>query len=67
METSFLHFFQFQTVETVFPASANGYSVERYSFWQVQTDFFSSVLLFRANLVLVGTIIQIKMKPFLIE
>ena len=30
-------------------------------------DFLSSVLLFRANFVLVETIIQIKVKPFLIE
>ena len=54
-------------MEVVFPASGNGFSIECYSFRLVETDFRSSVPLFRANLVPVETIIQIKVKPFLIE
>ena len=65
VQTSFLQFFQFLTVEAVFPASGNEFSIEFSSFPRVETDFFSSVLLFRANFVLVKTIIQIKVKPFL--
>ena len=66
-EIIFLQFFQFVTVKVVFPASVNGFSIECYSFRRVETDFFSSVFLFRANFVLAETIIQIKVKPFLIE
>ena len=65
--TSFLQIFQFLTKEAVFPASKNGFSMECYSFQRVETDFLSSVLLFSANFVLVKTLIQIKVKPFLIE
>ena len=54
-------------VEAVFPASGNGFSIEYYSFRRVETDFFSNVLLFRKHFVLVEIIIQIKVKPFLIE
>ena len=39
----------------------------RMLFQRVETDFFSKVLLFRENFLLVETIIQIKVKPFLIE
>ena len=39
--------------------------LQSYSFSRVETDFFSSVLLFRADFQLVETIIQIKVKPFL--
>ena len=52
-------------MEPVFPATGNGFSLKCYLFRRVQTDFFSSVLLFRANFVLLETIIQIKVKPFL--
>ena len=59
--------FQFLTKEAVFPASKNGFSMECYSLQRVEPDFLSSVLLFSANFVLVKTLIQIKVKPFLIE
>ena len=36
-------------MEEVFPASGNGFSIECHSFRRVGTDFFSSVVLFRAN------------------
>ena len=36
------------------------------SFWRVEADFMSSILLFRSNFVLVETIIQINVKPFYI-
>ena len=49
-------------MEAVFPASENGFSIECYLFRRVGMDFLSSVLLFRANFVLVETIIQIKVK-----
>ena len=45
-----------------FPASGNGFFIECYSFRRVETEFLSSVLLFRANFVLVETIIQFKVK-----
>ena len=67
MQTSFFDFFQFLTVEVVFPASVNRFYIECYSFRRAGTDFLSSVLLFRANFVLVETIIKIKVRPFLIE
>ena len=51
--------FQFLTVEAVFPASGNGFSIECCSFQRVKTDSYSSVLLFRANFVLVETIVFI--------
>ena len=54
-------------MEAVFPGSGNGFSIKCYSFRRVETDFFFSVLLFRAILVLVETIIQIKVKRFLTE
>ena len=54
-------------MEAVFMASGNGFSIECYLFWRVETDFFPSVFLFRANFMLVEIIIQIKVKPFLIE
>ena len=54
-------------MEAVFPASGNEFSIECYSFLRVETDFFSSALLFRAHFVLVETIIQIKVNQFLIE
>ena len=54
-------------MESVFPASGNEFSIECYSFLRVETDFFSSALLFRAHFVLVETIIQIKVNQFLIE
>ena len=54
-------------MEAVFPASGNGLPIKCYSFGRVAIYFFSSVLLFTANFVLVETIIQIKVKPFLIE
>ena len=54
-------------MKAVFPASGNGFFIECYSFSRVGTDFLSSALLFKANVVLVETIIQIKVKPFLIE
>ena len=54
-------------MEAAFPAGGNGFSIECYSFGRVETDVFSSVLLFRANFVPVETIIQIKVKQFLIE
>ena len=60
-------FFQFLTVEAVFSCSENGFSIECYSIRQVETDFFSSVLLWRANFGLIETIIQIKVSHFLIE
>ena len=53
-------------MEAVFPASGNRFSMACYSFRRMGTDFLSSVILFRANFVLVETIVQIKMKPFLI-
>ena len=59
--------FQFLTVKTVFPVIINGFSIECYLFRRMKTDFLSSALLFRANFVLVETIIQIKVKLFLIE
>ena len=37
------------------------------SFRQVETDFLSIVLLFRANFVLVETVIQIKLKPIFLK
>ena len=58
---------QFLTVKAVFPAIINGFSIEWYLSWRVKTDFLSSVFLFRANFVLVESIIQIKVKLFLIE
>ena len=67
MYTSFLQFFQFLTKEAVFPASKNGFSVECYSLQRVKTDFLSSFPLFSANFMLVKTLIQIKVKPLLIE
>ena len=54
-------------VEAVFPASGNGFSTKCYSFRQVETNFLFDFLLFKANFVLVETIIQIKVKRFLIE
>ena len=65
--TSFLRFFQFLTKEAVFPASKNGSSMECYLLQRGETDFLSSVLLFSANFVLAKTLLQIKVKPFLIE
>ena len=67
MYTSFLRFFQFLTKEAVFPASKNGSSMECYLLQRGETDFLSSILLFSANFVLVKTLIQIKVKPFVIE
>ena len=67
MYASFLRFSQFLTVEAVFLASINRLYIECYLFRRVETDFFFSVLLFRANFVLVETIIQIRVKPLLIE
>ena len=60
-------FFQFITGEAAFPASGNRFSIECYLLLRVETDFLSKVLLFEANFVLVETIIQIKVKSFLIE
>ena len=54
-------------MEVVFPAGGSEFLIECYSFRRAETDFFSSILLFRANILLVETIIQIKGKPFLIE
>ena len=54
-------------MEAVFQASGQGFSIECYSLRRVETEFLSSVLLLRANFVLVETIIQIKVKPFLKE
>ena len=53
----FFSIFQFLTVEAVFPASGIGFSIECYSFRRVGKDFLSIVLLFKANFVLVQTII----------
>ena len=47
----------FRLVETDFLSNA--------SFRRVETDFLLSVRLFKANIVLVETIIQIKVKPFM--
>ena len=49
----------FRLMETEFLSNA--------SFWRMETDFLLNVRLFRANFVLVETIIQIKVKPFFIE
>ena len=54
-------------MEAVFSAGGNGFSIKCYSFRRVETDFLSSTLLFRENFVLDETIIQIKVKPFLLE
>ena len=52
-------------MKAVSPASGNGFSIEYHSFQRVETDFFSGVLLFRANFMLVETIMKTKVKPFL--
>ena len=47
-------------MEAVFPASGNGFFIECYLLQLVETEFLSSVPLFRANFTLEETIIQIK-------
>ena len=47
-------------MEAVFPASGNGFFIECYLLRPVETEFLSSVPLFRANFTLEETIIQIK-------
>ena len=49
-------------MEAVFLASGNEFFNKCYLFRPLETDFLSSVLLLRANFVLVETIIQIKVK-----
>ena len=41
MSTSFLRFFQFLTVEAVFPAKGSGFCIECYSLQRVETYFFA--------------------------
>ena len=53
-------------METVFPASGDGFSIECYSFPRSGTAFVSGALLLSANFVLLETIIQTKVKLFLI-
>ena len=62
----FSSIFLFLTAEAVFPASRNGF-LSNTSFRRLETDSLLSVLLFRANFVLVQTIIQNKVEPFFIE
>ena len=64
---NFLQFFQFLTVETVYQASGNIFYIKCYSFRLVEVDFLSSILSFRANSVLVESILYITVKPFVIE
>ena len=54
-------------MEAVFSASGNGFSIECYSLRRVETDFLSSTLLFRENFVVDETIIQIKVKAFILD
>ena len=49
-------------METVFPASGNRFFIE-YFIPAMEMEFLSGVLLFRVNVVLLETIIQVKVKP----
>ena len=64
----FLGFLQiFQPAETTFPASGNRvfiFSIECYSFQQVEIDFFLVFFYSERIFVLAETIIQIKVKPY---
>ena len=62
----FFNFFYSVTPEAVFPASEDEF-LSNAKFRRVETDYLLSVLFFRANVVSVETIIQIKMKPSFIE
>ena len=49
-------------METVFPANGNRFFIE-YFIPAMEMEFLSGVLLFRVNVVLLETIIQVKVKP----
>ena len=59
--------FQVLTVQVAFPTSGSGFSIECYPIRRVEADFLSSVLIFRANFVLVETMIEGKVRLFLIK
>ena len=54
-------------MQAAFPTSGSGFAIECYPFRRVEADFLSSVLIFRANFVLVETMTEIKVRLFLIK